>query len=102
MTESDPTQDLKRTIVLIYGVLDNGSPFWVFSAVKPSKYPSFQEAYKNGMLDIHKFDAFGEILVCGEGKGPPDAVTLKVAEMYQPDSATLMASMVDAPPPDKK
>ena len=102
MTEQNPADDLKRTIVLIYGVLDSGSPFWVFAAVKPSKYQTFQTAYKEGALDIHKFELYGEVLVCGEGKGPPDDVTLKVAEMYQTDAQTLMASMVDEPPPGTK
>jgi len=102
MTEENPADDLKRTIVLIYGVLDNGNPFWLFAAVKPSKYQNFQTTYREGNLDVHQFDQFGEILVCGEGKGPPDAVTLKVAEMYQTDAQTLMASMVDEPPPGTK
>ena len=102
MTDPNPTDDLKRTIVLIYGILDSGKPFWVFAAVKPSKYQVFNASYKDGTLDIHKFSEFGEIIVCGEGKGPPDDVTLKVAEMYQTDTATLMGTLVDEPPPEKK
>jgi hypothetical protein len=98
---TDQTDDLKRTIVLIYGLLDNGGPFWLFAAVKPSKYQSFQEAYKEGHLNIHKFEPYGEIIVSGEGKGPPDNVTLKVAEMYQTSSDTLMKSMIDEPAPKK-
>jgi hypothetical protein len=104
MTEStaDPADDKNRTIVLIYGILGDGQPFWLFAAVKPSQYKTFQETYREGKLDIHKFDGFGEIIVCGEGKNPPDSVVIKVAEMYQTDAATLMGSMVDEPPPAKK
>ena len=102
MTQTNAPDDSKRTIVLIYGIMDSGAPFWVFAAVKPSKYQAFQATYKEGKLDIHQFGAFGEIIVCGEGKGPPDEVILKVAEMYQTDSSTLMESMVDEPPPAKK
>ena len=98
MTEEN-SEDVKRTIVLIYGVLDGTKPFWVFAAVKPSKYQLFQTAYQGGTLNIHAFSPYGEIIVCGEGKGPPDDVTLKVAEMYQTDSATLMSTMIDEPAP---
>ena len=83
------SSDLTRTIVLVYGLLKSGAPFWVFVAVKPSQYPAFLEAQKNGSLDLYKFGAFGEIIVSGEGKNPPDDVTLKVAEMYQTDVKTL-------------
>jgi hypothetical protein len=83
------TDDLIRIIVLVYGMLENGNPFWVYAAVKPSRYDAFQAAHKEGALDLYKFDAFGEIIVCGEGKAPPDDITLKVAQMYQTDPATL-------------
>lgn len=76
---------LSRTIVLVYGLLQNGSPCWIYAAVKPSKYDDFQKANKDGTLDMHHFDVYGEIIVSGEGKSPPDEVTLKVAEMYQTD-----------------
>lgn len=90
MTETEEkTDDLTRIIVLVYGMLDNGNPFWVYVAVKPSKYDSFLEVQKSGELDLYKFDGFGEIIVSGESKLPPDEVTLKVAEMYQTDPATL-------------
>lgn len=88
-TTSTPPADLTRTIVLLYGLLDSGGPFWVFAAVKPSKYQNFMDAQKEGRLDLYKFESYGEIIVSGEGKSPPDAVTLKVAEMYQTDPATL-------------
>ena len=99
---TDPTEDLKRTIVLIYGLLDNGKPCWLFAAVKPNKYQLFQEAYKEGKLDIYKFEPYGEIIVSGEGKGPPDNVTLKVAEMYQTDPSALVAAASEEPPAVKK
>lgn len=85
-----PDENLTRTIVLLYGMLESGSPFWVFAAVRPNKYAPFIEAQKTGKLDLYHFDEYGEIIVSGEGKSPPDMVTLKVAEMYQTDPATLM------------
>ncbi len=90
MTEQKPNpDDLTRIIVLVYGMLENGNPFWVFVAVKPSKYQPFLTAQKEGKIDLYQFDAFGELIVSGEGKSPPDEVTLKVAEMYQTDPSTL-------------
>lgn len=101
-TNTNPEDERKRTIVLIYGVLENGTQFWIYAAVRPSKYRDFQDAYRESRLDVHNFGPYGEILVCGEGTNPPENVTVKVAEMYQTDAATLMASFVEEPPPGSK
>ncbi len=86
MTDTQPTNnDLTRTIVLVYGILENSNPFWVFVAVKPSKYQSFLKAQKDGTLNLYQFTDYGEIIVSGAGTSPPDDVTIKVAEMYQTD-----------------
>ncbi len=86
MTEvQQNNMDLTRTIVLVYGVLENGNPFWVFVAVKPSRYQSFVKAQKDGTLNLYQFTEYGEIIVSGVGTSPPDDVTIKVAEMYQTD-----------------
>jgi len=77
--------DLTRIIVLIYGMLENNMPCWIYVAVKPSKYEGFIADQKEGRLDIYQFTPYGEIIVSGEGKSPPDEITLKVAEMYQTD-----------------
>ena len=87
--------DLTRIIVLIYGMLDSGKPFWTFAAIKPSKYQEFQQAQKDGKIDLYQFKPFGEIIVSGEGKSPPEDVTLKVAELYQTDPDTLIQSLTE-------
>jgi hypothetical protein len=84
-TPQNPLEELKRTIALIYGLLANGSPFWAFVAVKSYKYAAFLTDQKEGRIDLTQFEPYGEIIICGEGKSPPDDVTLKVAEMYQTD-----------------
>jgi hypothetical protein len=93
MTQPDPLEDLKRTIVLLYGIMDNGKPFWVFAAVRPSKYQQFVTAQKDNTLLLSQFGVFGELIISGEGKSPPDEVILKVAEMYQTDAASLAQSV---------
>lgn len=94
MTEkSTSTQDLTRTIILVYGLLEDGNPFWVFVAVKPGQYQSFITAQKNGSLNLYQFAPYGEIIVSGIGKSPPDEITIKVAEMYQTDPDKLKAQM---------
>lgn len=95
---SPPADDSKRIIVLMYGILDNGQPFWLFSAVRPGKYQRFIAAQKEGELNLYQFDEYGEIIVSGEGRSPPDEVTLKVAEMYQTDPATLLQAANEDPP----
>jgi hypothetical protein len=90
MTEDkSKNDDHTRIIVLVYGMLESGKPFWLFAAVRPSKYQLFLTAQKEGKLDLYHFEPYGEIIVSGEGRVPPDEVTLKVAEMYQTDPATL-------------
>ena len=85
--QTDPLQDLKRTILLLYGIMVTGGPFWVFVAIRPSKYQKFLTTQKEGTLDLENFEIYGELIVSGEGKAPPDDVILKVAEMYQTDPA---------------
>jgi len=70
-------------IVLMYGALENGNPFWVYVAVKPSRYQTMLKEQKEGTLDLYNFESYGEIIIAGDGKSPPDEVTLKVAEVYQ-------------------
>ncbi len=76
---------LSRIIMLVYGVMDHGGPFWCYVAVKPSMYDPFKAAETGGSLDLYNFDAYGEIIVSAEGETPPEEVTLKVAEMYNTD-----------------
>lgn len=95
MTDPSKNDELTRTIVLIYGALESGNPFWLFAAVKPNRYQPMLEAQKAKTLDLYKFDSYGEIIVSGEGKSPPDEVTLKVADMYQTSAEVLMKALKD-------
>lgn len=81
--------DSTRTIMIVYGLLANGRPFWSYVAIKPSRYETFIETYKKGALNMNAFGDYGEIIVSGEGKTPPDDVTIKVAALYQTDPANL-------------
>ncbi len=89
MTDKAKNSDLTRTIVLVYGLLEDNNPFWVFVAVKPSQYQPFIAAQKDGTLNLYQFAPYGEIIVSGVGKSPPDEITIKVAEMYQTDPEKL-------------
>lgn len=89
-----------RTIILMYGLLENGEQYWIYAAVKPSRYAALSTAQKEGTLDVYDFKEYGEIIVSGKGKAPPDEVTLKVAEMYQTDPSLLFQpGDTDNPPP---
>jgi transcriptional regulator with XRE-family HTH domain len=76
------TDPLQVTIVLVYGVLIDGGPCWIYAAVRPDKYADFMKAYNDGSLNMHAFDEYGELIVSGTGKLPPDSVTQKVADLY--------------------
>lgn len=82
--------DLTRTIVLVYGLLEDGNSFWVFVAVKPTFYELFIAAQKAGTLDLYQFTPYGEIIVSGVGTSPPEDIVRKVAEMYQTDPESLL------------
>lgn len=80
--------DVTRIIMLIYGKLDNGGPFWCYVAVKPSKFEEFKVAEAEGRIDLYAFEPYGEVIVSAEGATPPAEVTQKVAEMYGADPST--------------
>lgn len=79
---------LSRVIMLLYGKMDHGGPFWCYVAVKPSKFDAFKAAETSGQIDLYNFDEYGEVIVSAEGQTPPDEVTMKVAEMYGADAST--------------
>lgn len=93
-----PSQDEKynpdnisRIIMLVYGKLETGNPFWCYCAVKPSMFDQFKADETSGKLDLYNFDAYGEVIVSGEGEKPPVEVTQKVAEMYNADPTQFFA-----------
>ena len=83
----DP-DNLSRIIMLLYGKMDHGGPFWCYVAVKPSQFEAFKTAEASGAIDLYNFTPFGEVIVSAEGSTPPEDVTLKVAEMYGADAST--------------
>jgi hypothetical protein len=83
----DP-DSLSRIIMLLYGKMDHGGPFWCYVAIKPSQFETFKAAEAAGDIDLYNFEAFGEVIVSAEGKTPPSEVTAKVAEMYGADPST--------------
>lgn len=87
MVEAPPplSNATARVIVLLYGSMANGKPFWLFAAVKPESYEDFQKAQKDNTLNFNAFEPYGEVIVAGEGQTPPPEVTLKIAEVYQTD-----------------
>lgn len=80
--------NLSRVIMLLYGQMDHGGPFWCYVAVKPSQFEAFKAAEKAGTIDLYNFEPYGEVIVSAEGQTPPEEVTLKVAEMYGADAST--------------
>jgi len=87
-TDKYDADNLSRVIMLLYGKMDHGGPFWCYVAIKPSQFEAFKTAETTGGIDLYNFDAFGEVIVSAEGSTPPEDVTLKVAEMYGADPST--------------
>ncbi len=80
--------NVSRVIMLLYGKMDHGGPFWCYVAVKPSQFDAFKAAEGAGTIDLYNFEPYGEVIVSAEGQTPPEEVTLKVAEMYGADAST--------------
>jgi hypothetical protein len=87
MEDKYSPDNVSRIIMLVYGKMEHGGPFWCYVAVKPSKYDEFKRAESMGTLDLYNFDGYGEIIVSAEGETPPEEVTIKVAEMYNTDAS---------------
>lgn len=84
---------VSRIIMLLYGKMDHGGPFWCYVAIKPSQFDAFKAAEKAGTVDLYDFEMFGEVIVSAEGQTPPEEVTLKVAELYGADASTFFQPM---------
>ena len=83
----DP-DNVSRIIMLLYGKMDHGGPFWCYVAIKPSQFEAFKAAEAKGAIDLYNFEPFGEVIVSAEGQTPPEEVTMKVAELYGADAST--------------
>jgi hypothetical protein len=75
---------LSRIIMLTFGTMDHGGPYWCYVAVKPSRYQAFREAMASMRYHIKQFeqDNYGEIVVSGEGDRPPSDISKQVAQMF--------------------
>ena len=76
--------NLSRIVMLTYGAMEHGGPYWCYVAVKPSRYEEFQSRLASKKYNIQNFseDAFGEVIVSGEGITPPQDITKQVANLF--------------------
>ena len=75
---------LSRIIMLTFGTMDHGGPYWCYVAIKPSRYEKFRKLMASMTYNMQQFDQddYGEIVVSGEGDRPPSAITRQVASMF--------------------
>lgn len=88
MTDTPTTNpnDLARMVMLVFGKLQDGKgSYWCYVAIKPTEYKRFNTLYTSGKLNLYHFESegFGEIIVSGQGRQPPEEVTYQVARVYQ-------------------
>ena len=74
---------VSRLVILVRGLMENRGSYWCYVAVKPSLAKKFKNAIAS-KYNIQNFvkDAYGEVIVSGRGRTPPQEVTDKVAEIY--------------------
>jgi hypothetical protein len=87
--------DISRIVMLTYGKMDHGGPYWCYVAVRPSLYPEFSQAMDSKTYNMQNFakDGYGEVIVSGEGVMPPKEITKKVAEMFKISPKDLFADI---------
>ena len=80
--------ELARIVMLVFGKMkDNKGSYWCYVAIKPTEYRRFTDLYQAGKMNLYGFEkeGFGEIIVSGQGRHPPDEVTYQVARVYKID-----------------
>ncbi len=83
ISKDEPAKDHDSdspVIVFDRGTLDDGTPYWVYVAVKPSKYVEFMKLLTASAAMIH--DHYGEILKFGFEKEVPASVKQEMKEKY--------------------
>jgi len=66
-------------LVLTQGEKMDGSPFYAYLSIPPSKYQEFVKAEKRGNYRLRDF---GQILKVGDVQEPPDEVKKEMEEKY--------------------
>ena len=76
--------DVARIVMLAFGTMESGGPYWCYVAVKPSRYEEFKRAMESKKYNMQNYakDGYGEVVVSGEGALPPQDVTKQVAMMF--------------------
>jgi len=87
--------DLLCTLmVLCRGNMSNGTPFWAYMCIKPSRAKMFYDARRQGRLNL---EDYGTILEWGEGVEPPDAVKKQMRDKFgmRDDFEDLLLALVE-------
>jgi hypothetical protein len=66
-------------LMLIEGLLPDGSAHWAYASIPPSRYVAFKEAEVKGNYNLAEF---GKILAHGAGKTPPSDVEKRMKDEY--------------------
>lgn len=77
LSEADNGQPI---IILNTGTLDDGTPYWAYVAIKPSRYREFMDASEKGKT--LSLGNYGEIIQCGMEEKVPDNVKEEMKHLY--------------------
>jgi|SRR5579884_2630732 len=86
--DDDPTS---AVIVRVIGTLDTGGPFWLYLAVKPSKYAEFMQC--EGSI---RYADYGTVLRYGFDKEVPAAIKEEMKQSHGCDDSFLAAVIGEA------
>jgi hypothetical protein len=77
-----PSNEETRNIVLIRGLMERGGFYWCYVAVKPNLVAKLQQEIVSNKYNIQNFvrDGYGEIIVSGRGRTPPQYIIDQLTE----------------------
>lgn len=81
--ELSATDANSAVIVRDQGILENGRPYWIYIAVKPSMYQKYLRAVAERRMV--RFDEYGAILKYGFEMRIPSAIQEEMEQRYQFD-----------------
>jgi len=82
LTDAELAASEGDSVVIVYnrGKLEDGSPYWLYIAVKPSKYREYVE--KTSKHEMITFSDYGEIIKYGYEESVPDDIRIEMEREY--------------------
>jgi len=95
LTEQELAVSEGDSAIIVYheGILEDGSPYWVYVAVKPSKYKAFTD--KASRKEVIEYNQYGEIIQYGFDTVVPESIKELMKREYGCDDKFMDVLVAD-------